>query len=87
MTSYSMYFNRKYKRLGPVFQQRYRAIRIVNDEQLMHIGRYVHLNPDKYIKSTTGLATAVTWAIKVQMGCGYSQSEFKSFLMETTKSP
>jgi hypothetical protein len=28
-----MYFNKKYKRVGPVFQQRYRAVRIINDAQ------------------------------------------------------
>jgi putative transposase len=47
-TAYSMYFNKKYKRVGPVFQQRYRAVRIINDAQLMHVSRYIHLNPDNY---------------------------------------
>ncbi|MFZ1258305.1 MAG: transposase [Candidatus Saccharimonas sp.] len=46
--AYSMYFNKKYKRVGPVFQQRYRAVRISDDAQLMHITRYIHLNPDTY---------------------------------------
>jgi putative transposase len=45
MTSYSMYFNRKYKRVGPVFQSRYRASRISQQEYLEHITRYIHLNP------------------------------------------
>lgn len=45
MTSYSMYFNRKYKRVGPVFQSRYRASRITQDSYLEHITRYIHLNP------------------------------------------
>ncbi len=45
MTSYSMYFNRKYKRVGPVFQSRYRASRIGRDAYLDHISRYIHLNP------------------------------------------
>lgn len=43
--AYSMYFNKKYKRVGPVFQQRYKAVYITNDEQLQHISRYIHLNP------------------------------------------
>lgn len=45
MTSYSMYFNRKYKRVGPVFQSRYRASRISQNSYLEHISRYIHLNP------------------------------------------
>lgn len=48
MTSYSMYFNRKYKRVGPVFQSRYRASRINQDEYLEHISRYIHLNPREW---------------------------------------
>lgn len=48
MTAYSMYFNKKYKRVGPVFQQRFRAVRIVDDAQLLHITRYIHLNPAEY---------------------------------------
>ena len=46
--SYSMYFNKRYKHVGALFQQRYRAVRIVSDPQLLHISRYIHLNPDDY---------------------------------------
>jgi putative transposase len=45
MTSYSMYFNRKYKRVGPVFQSRYLASNIDQESYLEHISRYIHLNP------------------------------------------
>ena len=48
MTSYSMYFNRKYKRVGPVFQSRYRASKINQDDYLEHISRYIHLNPKEW---------------------------------------
>lgn len=45
LTSYSMYFNKKYKRSGPLFESRYKASRISNDSYLQHITRYIHLNP------------------------------------------
>lgn len=45
MTSYSRYFNLKYKRTGPVFESRYKAVRIDNNDYLQHISRYIHLNP------------------------------------------
>ncbi len=45
MISYSMYFNRKYKRVGPVFQSKYKASEITKDNYLEHISRYIHLNP------------------------------------------
>lgn len=46
--AYSMYFNKRYKRVGAVFQQRYRAVRILNDAQFLHISRYIHMNPQNY---------------------------------------
>ncbi len=48
MTSYSMYFNKKYKRSGPVFEGRYRAVLVDSESYIMHISRYIHLNPDDW---------------------------------------
>lgn len=45
LTSYSMYFNKKYKRSGPLFESRYKASLIADDSYLEHITRYIHLNP------------------------------------------
>lgn len=45
MTSYSRYFNTKYKRSGPLFESRFRASLISDDAYLEHISRYIHLNP------------------------------------------
>lgn len=45
LTSYSMYFNKKYKRSGPLFESRYKASLISDDSYLEHITRYIHLNP------------------------------------------
>lgn len=44
-TRYSMYFNKKYKRTGGLFQDVYKAVIINSDEQLLHLSRYIHLNP------------------------------------------
>ena len=52
ITSYSMYFNKKYQRQGPVFQSSYLASRIDDDSYLEHISRYIHLNPDGWETST-----------------------------------
>lgn len=43
--SYTKYFNTKHKRVGPLFQGSFKAVRIEDDEQLIHISRYIHLNP------------------------------------------
>ncbi|PJE65202.1 hypothetical protein COU91_02845 [Candidatus Saccharibacteria bacterium CG10_big_fil_rev_8_21_14_0_10_47_8] len=47
-TTYSMYFNKKYRRVGPVFQSRFKASMITEDAYLQHISRYIHLNPKDY---------------------------------------
>lgn len=49
MTSYSMYFNRKYGLSGALFESRYKASRISSDPYLMHISRYIHLNPKDWM--------------------------------------
>lgn len=47
-TSYTTYFNKKYKRIGPLFQDRYKASHINQDNYLLHISRYIHRNPRDY---------------------------------------
>lgn len=43
--SYTKYFNTKYQRVGPLFQGLFKALRVESDEQLIHLSRYIHLNP------------------------------------------
>ncbi len=45
LNSYTRYFNIKNKRKGPLWQGRFRSILIETDEQLLHLTRYIHLNP------------------------------------------
>lgn len=42
ITRYVMYFNKKYKRVGPLFQGLYKAVSVETDEQLIHLSRYIH---------------------------------------------
>lgn len=48
MTSYSRYFNARYKRSGSLFESRFRASLITDDSYLEHITRYIHLNPRRW---------------------------------------
>ena len=43
--SYSKYFNLVNEKKGPVFEGRFQAVRVTNNEQLLHLSRYIHLNP------------------------------------------
>ena len=45
--SYSYYFNKKYKRIGHVFQERFRSENIEEESYLFSAIRYVHQNPLK----------------------------------------
>lgn len=43
--SYAKYFNLRTDRSGTLFQAMFKAVRIETDEQLIHVNRYIHLNP------------------------------------------
>jgi len=45
MGGYSTYFNKQYDRVGPLFQSRFKAIRVKDDVQLNTVFAYVHTNP------------------------------------------
>lgn len=46
-TNYVMYFNKKYDRVGTLFQGKYKGVLLDNDTYLLHLSRYIHLNPVK----------------------------------------
>lgn len=50
-TRYSMYFNKSNDRVGPIFQGTYKAVLIENDNYLLHLSRYIHLNPQENFKN------------------------------------
>ncbi|MDO8507434.1 MAG: transposase [bacterium] len=43
--AYVAYFNKKYKRVGSLFQGTYKAVLVDRDEYLVHLSRYIHMNP------------------------------------------
>lgn len=47
-TAYTMYFNRRHKASGHLFEGPYRATIIKDESHLAHITRYIHLNPRTY---------------------------------------
>lgn len=46
-----MYFNKKYKRIGSLFQSKYKATNVINKDYLLDVSRYIHKNPLKYTKN------------------------------------
>jgi len=41
---YAMYFNRRHKRAGHLFESKFKAI-LANEDELLELSRYIHLNP------------------------------------------
>jgi len=41
-TRYTMYFNRKYKRVGSLYQGVYKAVLVKTEGQLLHLTHYIH---------------------------------------------
>ena len=45
LDSYTRYFNIRHNRKGPLWEARFKNVLVKTDEQLLHLTRYVHLNP------------------------------------------
>ena len=45
LNSYTHYFNKKHGRKGPLWESKFKNVLVDNDEQLIHLTRYIHLNP------------------------------------------
>lgn len=45
LTSYAIYFNRRHRRSGHLFENRYKSILCDEEQYLLELVRYIHLNP------------------------------------------
>lgn len=45
LNSYTRCFNAKAKRKGPLWESRFKNVLVDTDDQLIHLTRYIHLNP------------------------------------------
>ena len=46
---YAMYFNKRYHRIGKLFQNIYKAALVSEEPYLLHVSRYIHLNPREIV--------------------------------------
>ncbi|OQA40466.1 MAG: Transposase IS200 like protein [Candidatus Omnitrophica bacterium ADurb.Bin314] len=45
LNGYARYFNLRHKRKGPLWEGRFKNVRVKTNEQALHLSRYIHLNP------------------------------------------
>jgi REP element-mobilizing transposase RayT len=74
---YSKYFNYKYKRVGHVFQGRYKSTLVQDERYLLKLVRYIHQNPVR-----AGMVTSVEkykWSSDI-----YYRKNIRSFIKKDT---
>ncbi|HEY4502594.1 MAG TPA: transposase [Candidatus Paceibacterota bacterium] len=49
-TSHAKYFNKKYERVGALFQGTFKSEHVASDEYLKYLFAYIHLNPVKLVE-------------------------------------
>lgn len=69
--SYSKYYNTKYERTGSLFQSMFKAVRIETNEQLLHVCRYIHLNP------------VTAYLLEIDRLVEYPWSSFRNYLLDS----
>ena len=92
-------FNTRHKRVGPLFQGRYKAILVEEGDYLMECSRYIHLNPNRAkltrpaeryrwssYRNYVGGRTVAPWVETglVLAGCGGDRKRYQAYV-ETGK--
>ncbi len=61
--SYTRFYNTKYEYSGPLLQGAFKAVRIEDNYQLLHVSRYIHLNPyTAYLVKTKEKIFSYPWS-------------------------
>jgi putative transposase len=70
LTGYALWYNRKYRRHGHVFQNRFKSILCQEDAYLLELVRYIHLNPirGRLVENLDGLGSYSYCGHSVLMG-------------------
>lgn len=81
--SFAKYFNIKNDRNGALFQNSFNGVRIENDEQFVHVSRYIHLNPvTSYIIEFKNLSSYPWTSFKEYAGTGENEIVKTDFLLK-----
>jgi REP-associated tyrosine transposase len=80
--TYTGYFNRQHRRVGHLFQGRFKAILVDGDSYLLELSRYVHLNPVRLRKYGNH-----SWKERLRVLGSYPWSSLMGYLQEGKREP
>jgi len=97
-TRYTMYFNRKYERVGSLYQDTYKAVLVTSNEQFLQVSRYIHkqalslqgdslqnIQPSSYFEYIGARKTS--WVHPEEILCFFSDTNpalsYESFVKES----
>lgn len=81
---YTMYFNKKHRRIGPLFQGKTKRVLIKTDRQFLYILPYIHLNPLDCMKGASEWRTQCLANPKVALKwiSDYRWSSYRNYIGE-----
>ena len=77
-TGYTMYFNKKYKRVGCLFQGRFKAALVGTQAHFLHLPFYIHSNPLEL--TNYGGSTSIDWREAMRFLEEYRWSSFPDYI-------
>ncbi|OGI70511.1 hypothetical protein A3A09_00670 [Candidatus Nomurabacteria bacterium RIFCSPLOWO2_01_FULL_42_20] len=86
MGGYSSYFNKQNKRVGPLFQSRFKCVLINNDQQLQAIFNYVHTNAVELIEHGWKEFRVKDYKKAIDFLNNYKWSSYRDYIEEPTNS-
>ncbi len=81
-TGYTMYFNKKNKRTGSLFEGRFKAVHISKDEYLRHLFVYIHINPLDLVESKWKENGILNINDAIKFIEGYKWSSYKNYIKD-----
>ena len=76
-TGYTNYFNKKYERVGSLFQGRFKAVLVNEEAHLIHLPFYIHTNPLDLIY---GSSTSIDWKKQMNYLENYRWSSYLDYI-------
>jgi len=76
-TGYTMYFNKKYKRVGGLFQGRFKSVLVSRKEHFIYLPYYIHSNP---LALNINHANTTDWRANMLYLTDYRWSSFPDYI-------